>query len=223
MNHHERFTGLLGAWLGLTMACSSGDAQLGGPGSGSSGNGSTAAGSQPGGTAIAVTTASGLPAGSGLGSAVASPSNASATATAATNSAYPSGTSVSSASAKGSNTTASASTASGSASGSSGAYSACFNGGTLDRSLKSCTSNADCTYAAHKVDCCGQIEYVGVAKSSAALLASCEQSWQASLGLCLCAQGLPVTEDGKTDADGGAPSVYCNPINSGSFCTTYLP
>jgi hypothetical protein len=103
-------------------------------------------------------------------------------------------------------------------------YAACFSSaGAVTSSLKACTGASDCTYVRHVTNCCGSAEFIGVAKASLSEVTSCESSWDAHFPACGCASNGVMTEDGKTDVDGAAPQVDCVPINSGSFCQTFLP
>jgi hypothetical protein len=103
-------------------------------------------------------------------------------------------------------------------------YGACFSStGTLSSSLKACTSSSDCGYVRHMVSCCGAIEIIGVAAANVGEVTACVQAWQAHLPACGCGSNGVTTEDGKSDADGAAPLVDCVPINSGSFCQTFMP
>ncbi len=102
-------------------------------------------------------------------------------------------------------------------------YAVCFgSGGTRSTSLKACLTSGDCTYFRHTINCCGSVELMGIAKVKAAQAASCEASWDSHFPPCGCFSSSVVTEDGKSDADGAAPLVQCVPIDSGSFCQTYL-
>jgi hypothetical protein len=99
--------------------------------------------------------------------------------------------------------------------------------GTIDPTFKACKSDTDCVIRQHAVDCCGAIEFVGIATAGATSLASCETAWGAHFPACGCDSGMTKTEDGKESLpgqDAGALQVHCtNFTNNGGVCMTSTP
>lgn len=90
--------------------------------------------------------------------------------------------------------------------------------------FKTCHGADECVVAAHQVNCCGTMQYVGVAKSEEAGFASCEQAWVESLPGCGCASSPTTAEDGQDAADPSQVIVECtNFTMSGGICMTRVP
>jgi hypothetical protein len=64
--------------------------------------------------------------------------------------------------------------------------------------LKIC-KGSPCVIKQHELDCCGTIEWFGVAQGKEAAFDACEASWREHLGLCNCPAGIPKTEQPKTE------------------------
>jgi hypothetical protein len=107
-------------------------------------------------------------------------------------------------------------------------------GAVIDPSLKTCATDGDCTFQTHLTDCCGGILYVGIARSSGATFAQCEQAWEAHFPACGCFSTTKKTEDGRclvgncpaSDASppaGAMPLVHCVATGASRSCETYLP
>jgi len=89
---------------------------------------------------------------------------------------------------------------------------------------KACTSDADCTTAEYRKDCCGTIEIIGIAKSRLADYPACETSWAAHFPPCNCPPAPMEAEDGKPVSDPTAAVVHCtNFTSSGGVCMTTAP
>ena len=89
---------------------------------------------------------------------------------------------------------------------------------------KACTSDADCTTAEYRKDCCGTIEIIGIAKSRLADYPACETSWANHFAPCNCPPGAMTAEDGKSVSDPTAALVHCtNFTSSGGVCMSYAP
>ena len=99
-------------------------------------------------------------------------------------------------------------------------YDQCMNGsGTVDSSVKSCSSDTDCTIQPEQTDCCGSLLFVGVAAMSAQQFQVCEVAWAEQYPKCACA-AFGKTEDGKaTNISGNQVQVHC----VANLCATSTP
>lgn len=80
--------------------------------------------------------------------------------------------------------------------------------------LKICPPNdGQCEIRKHRIDCCGNFVYYGVAVGKTDLFDECEEAWRAQLGECYCPQGPGVTEQPavpvEDDADVEVACVNC--------------
>jgi hypothetical protein len=104
----------------------------------------------------------------------------------------------------------------------SGEWAACFDStGTTLASVKACNVASDCAIVQHQTNCCGSKMYVGVAKSSQAMVLTCEAPWDVHFPGCGCAEGPTVTEDSHTP-DGGIQgvTVTCVQVGAVKECRT---
>jgi len=96
--------------------------------------------------------------------------------------------------------------------------------GDIVSPFKTCHGSADCTVAIHTVDCCGTMEYVGIAKADLADFSVCETAWSDSLPACGCAGMPPMAEDGHTVSDSTEVVVACVDFTqSAGICQTSVP
>lgn len=67
--------------------------------------------------------------------------------------------------------------------------------------LKLVSPGGACIVKEHRIDCCGNFIYMGVAAGSGGLFDDCEAAWRESLGECNCPQGPGTTEQPKVPVD----------------------
>ncbi len=87
---------------------------------------------------------------------------------------------------------------------------------------KGCTTNDNCSFGLHQVDCCGTLSAIGFNHSFKTAFDSAEQTWQASCPACGCMAGPTKAESGMT-CDQGKIGVKCDTSGTGGTgkCTTF--
>ena len=103
---------------------------------------------------------------------------------------------------------------SGKGTGGAGGASPCASVLALDRA---CTSAADCFAATHQTNCCGQREFVGIARTAQVQYQDLEPKCQATYPACGCAERQPTTDDGSTVRFDAMPGIACVQ----GICTTF--
>lgn len=101
-------------------------------------------------------------------------------------------------------------------SGGAGGASACQAVVTLDRS---CTTAADCVAVAHRTNCCGQVQVIGVRASEQARYQTLEAQCDATYSACGCAAQQPSADDGSRLRFDDHAGVTCLQ----GVCTTFVP
>jgi len=84
---------------------------------------------------------------------------------------------------------------------------------SLDRA---CAKDDDCAVVTRRTSCCGPRRAVGINKTAKPAFDPLEKACEATFGLCLCAPGPVVTDDGST-LTGGAKVACVN-----GACTSYV-